>query len=259
MTKERRRRQAAKAQIAGGPTLTRRELLAAGAAGAATVALADCAPAIAQMSSANATPIALNLPAVLYADGTVPRAIANTAAANIGGHAGLSEAHLATSATSTADLVLTYGSLPGGYKGAAVGASAVTAMSHLRVPLDGVTGAQALALLSGAASDWQAVGSPYSLPAKVFVLKGLPLPDGLKIAASATTVTSAEDLFKQVRTHPGALALAPVELLDWRVKNLGVDNVYPAQQRGDTLPAPFAPYMLRLGVSEALAKQGLDV
>ena len=76
MTKERRRRQAAKAQIAGGPTLTRRELLAAGAAGAATVALAACAPAIAQKSAATVTPFALKRPAVLYADGTVPRALA---------------------------------------------------------------------------------------------------------------------------------------------------------------------------------------
>ena len=259
MTKERRRPQAANAQIPGGPTLTRRELLVAGAAGAATVALAACAPAIAQKSSATAAPFTLSRPVVLSADGTVPRAIASTAAANIGGHAGLSEAHLATSATTTADLVLTYGALPNGYKGAAIGSSAVAAMSHLRVPLDAVTGGQAQALLSGAASDWQAVGSPYSLPAKVLVLKGLPPPEGLKIAGNATTVATAEDLFKQVRTHPGAVALAPVELLDWRVKNLGVDNVYPAQQRGGTLPAPFAPYTLQLGVSESLAKQGLDV
>ena len=253
------RRQVAKTQVAGGPTLTRRELLAAGAAGAATVALAACAPAIAQKSAATATPFTLNRPVVLYADGTVPSALANSVAANIGGHAGLSEAHLATSATTSADLVLTYGALPNGYKGAAIGASAVTAMTHLRVPLDGITAAQARALLSGAASDWNAVGSPFGLPAKVFVLKGLPLPDGLKVTANATTVATADDLFKQVRAQPGGIALAPVELLDWRVKNLGVDNVYPAQQRGGQLPAAFAPYTLRLGVSETLAKQGLDV
>ncbi|HEU5347110.1 MAG TPA: CapA family protein, partial [Ktedonobacterales bacterium] len=42
-------------------------------------------------------------------------------------------------------------------------------------------------------------------------------------------------------------------------KNLGVDNVYPAQQRGGQLHAPFAPFALHLGVSETLAKQGLDV
>ena len=251
-------RQAARSERTGGPTLTRRELLAAGAAGAATVALAACAPAIAQKPAATATPFSLNRPAVLYADGTVPRAVANTVAANMGGHAGLSAA-LLTPGAATADLVLTYGALPEGYRGAAIGPSPVTVMSHIRVPLDGITGEQARALLSGAASDWRAVGSPYGLPAKVFALKGLPLPEGVKLATNATAVATSEDLLKQVQAHPGGIALAPVEVFDWRVKNLGVDNVYPAQQRGSQLPAPFAPYTLRLGVSETLAKQGLDV
>ena len=256
---KKRQRQSARTYAAGGPTLTRRELLAAGAAGAATVALAACAPAIAQKAAPTATPFALKRPVVLYTDGTVPRAIANTVAANIGGHAGLSEAHLATTVATTADLVLTYGALPAGFRGAVIGASPAAVLTHLRVPLDGVTGEQARALLSGAASDWRVVGSPYGLPAKVFALKGLPLPNGVSLAGNATSVATADDLFGQVRANPGAIALAPVELLDWRVKNLGVDNVYPAQHRGSQLPAPFAPYTLRLGVSESLAKQGLDV
>ena len=244
---------------AGGPAMTRRELLVAGAAVTATVALAACAPSMAQKPTATTTPFTLSRPAVLYADSTTPRAVANSVAATLGGHVGLSEAHLATSASSQADLILTYGALPSGYKGAAIGESPVTVITHLRVPLDSVTGDQARALLSGSATDWRSVGSPYSLPVRVYMLKGLALPAGVKAPAGAATVATADELARQVRAHPGSIALAPVELADWRVKNLGVDNVYPAQQRGGNLPAPFAPYALQIGVSEALAKAGLDV
>jgi poly-gamma-glutamate synthesis protein (capsule biosynthesis protein) len=241
----------------GGLKLTRRELLVAGATATATVALAACAPS-AQKTTATITPFSLKRPAILYADGTVPRAVANSVAANLGGHAGIAETHLATSTATTPDLVLTYGALPDGYTGAAIGTSPVTAIAHLRVPIDGVTGDQARELLSGSMTNWQVAGAPYSLPVKVFVLRGLTLPKGVKIPGGATTVVTADDLLQQVRTHPGSLALAPVELPDWRVKNLGVDNVYPAQQRGGQVRAPFAPYTLQLGVSDTLAHQGLD-
>ncbi|HEX5439310.1 MAG TPA: CapA family protein [Ktedonobacterales bacterium] len=244
---------------AGGPILTRRELLAAGAAATATVALAACAPGVAQKPAATATPFALKRPAVLYADGTVPKAVANSVAANLGGHAGISDTHLATSVATSPDLVLTYGALPQGYKGAAIGASPATAIAHMRVPIDGVSGDQARGLLSGSVANWQAAGAPYSLPVKVFTLKGLTPPKGVTISGGATTVATADDLLQQVKTHPGSIALAPAELADWRVKNLGIANIYPAQQRGSQLPAPFAPFTLQLGVADALAKQGLDV
>lgn len=239
--------------------LTRRELLAAGVATTATVALAACAPSLASKAAVTATPFTLNRPAVVFADGTVPRAVANAVTAHLGGHAGVAEAHLATSAATAADFVLTYGQLPDGYVEASIGSSPVTMMTHMRVPLDGITSGQARALLSGSVTDWQAVGAPYSLPTSVFILKGLALPDGVKSHSNATVAATAEDLLLQVRTHPGSIALAPAELPDWRVKNLGVDNVFPAQQRGKQLQEPFAAYTLRLGVSDALAKQGLAV
>lgn len=241
----------------GGPILTRRELLAAGAAATATVALAACAP-IGQKPAATATPFALKRPAVLFADGSVPKAVANSVAANLSGHAGIPETHLTTSAATSPDLILTYGALPQGYKGAAIGASPATAITHMRVPIDGVTGDQARALLSGSMTNWQSAGAPYSLPVKVFALKGLTPPKGVTVSGGATTVATADDLLQQVKTHPGSIALAPAELADWRVKNLGIANVYPAQQRGGQLAAPLAPFTLQLGVADALAKQGLD-
>jgi len=252
------RRATTKRGQAGGPTLTRRELLAAGAAATATVALAACAPVSGQKPAATATPFSLKRPAVLYADGTVPKAVANTIAANLGAHAGIAETHLATSTATPPDLILTYGTLPQGFKGAAIGASPATAIAHMRVPIDGVSGDQARGLLSGSVANWQSAGAPYSLPVKVFALKGLTPPKGVTIAGNATTVATADALLQQVKAHPGSIALAPAELPDWRVKNLGIDNVYPAQQRGSQLPAPFAPFTLQLGVSDALAKQGLD-
>ena len=253
------RRASKKLNQAGGPILTRRELLAAGAAATATVALAACAPVGAQKSAATATPFALKRPAVLYADGSVPKAVANSVAATLGGHAGISDTHLTTSTATPPDLILTYGALPQGYKGAAIGASPVTAIAHMRVPIDGVSGDQARGLLSGSVANWQAVGAPYSLPVKVFALKGLTPPKGVTTPSSATTVATADDLLQQVKTHPGSIALAPAELPDWRVKNLGIANVYPAQQRGSELPAPLAPFTLRIGVADTLTKQGLDV
>src|SRR5689334_7159486 len=229
---------------AGGPILTRRELLA---------------PGVVQKPAATATPFALKRPAVLYADGSVPKTVATSLAANLGGHAGIAETHLATSAATPPDLLLTYATLPQGYKGAAIGASPATSMSHMRVPIDGVSGDQARGLLSGSMANWQVAGAPYSLPVKVFALKGLTPPKGVTISGGATIVATADDLLQQVKTHPGSIALAPAELADWRVKNLGIANVYPAQQRGSQLPAPFAPFTLQLGVSDTLAKQGLDV
>ncbi len=193
------RRTLAKNGQVGGPILTRRELLAAGAAATATVALVACAPGVAQKTAATVTPFTLKRPAVLYADGTVPRAVANSVAANLGGHAGIAETHLATSTATPPDLMLTYGALPQGYKGAAIGASPATAFAHMRVPIDGVNGDQARGLLSGSMTNWQAAGAPYSLPVKVFALKGLTPPKGVTIPGGATTVATADDLLQQVK------------------------------------------------------------
>jgi hypothetical protein len=201
----------------------------------------------------------LKRPATIFADGTVPRTVANSVAANLGGHAGIGDAQLVTDASIAPDLILTYGELPTNYRGATVGESPLSVISHLRVPLDNVTHAQAQALLGGSTTNWQAVGSPYNLPVKLFALKGLALPDGVRIGASAIAVSTADDLLTKVRKTPGGIAIAPAELPDWRVRNLGVDNVYPVQQRGLKSSQPFAPLALTLGVSQTLAKQGLDI
>lgn len=153
------------------------------------------------------------------------------------------------------NVVLTFGAVPRGYTAMVVGQTAYAAIAHPRVPLDEVTSAQARGLLSGTLTDWSQVGAPYSLPVRVSALVGLPLPAGIHVGG-ATQVASADALLEQVRGQPGALALAPVELADWTVRNLGIDGVYPAQGRGSSAPQPFPALPLRLGMAPGLAWLG---
>ncbi len=237
--------------------LTRRELLVA----AAAVSVAACAPAAAhdvkRAPTPSPTPFSLDRPATLFADGTVPDTLAHAAAPRLAGVAGIPRATLVTDHASP-DLILTYGALPSGYRGAPVGASAAALVTHLRVPVDSVTLPQARALLSGATGDWATVGAPSSLGVRVFALDTLPTPTGIVLAAHATRLPTLAALLDAVRAQPGSLALVPAEVADWSVRNLGVAGVYPIQGRdtaraGSSLPA----LTLTLGLSRSLAARGL--
>jgi poly-gamma-glutamate capsule biosynthesis protein CapA/YwtB (metallophosphatase superfamily) len=241
----------------GLPRLTRRELLVV----AAAAAVAGCAPSGLQnlAPTPTAAPFKLARPATVFADGTVPHAVSNAVARRLSGQAGLSSVTAVAALDPTPDLVLTYGKLPRGYSGAAVGQSPATAITHLRVPVDNVRDDQLRALLSGKVKDWQEVGAPYSLAVRLYALGGLSLPQGVQVSGGAKQVTKADDLLGQVRKQAGSLALVPVELPDWTVRNLGVESVYPVQGRGDAAKSSLAPLALQLGASEALVAQGLDV
>ena len=147
------------------------------------------------------------------------------------------------------DLILTFGELPPGYTGASIGTSPVTAITHLRVPVDSITAGQARALLSGTVTDWSGVGAPYSLPVHLLALQGLVLSPGVPLAGNVQTVTTADAILHAVRAQAGSLALVPAELADWNVRNLGIEGVYPAQGRGDVTQASFAPLTLRIGAA----------
>jgi poly-gamma-glutamate capsule biosynthesis protein CapA/YwtB (metallophosphatase superfamily) len=239
--------------------LTRRELLVAAAA--VTVSVAACAPVAAhdvrRAPTPSPTPFALDRPATLFADGAVPGTFARAAAARLSGVAGIPRATLIADHISP-DLILTYGSLPPGYRGVAVGASASALVTHLRVPVDNVTLAQARALLSGASGNWAAAGAPSSLGVRVFALDTLPLPASLTLAAHATRLPTVAALLDAIRAQPGSLALVPAEVADWSVRNLGVAGVYPIQGRGTAQAGSSLPALtLTLGVSDALAARGL--
>src|SRR5262249_31729712 len=134
-----------------------------------------------------------------------------------------------------------------------------TILTHLRVPVDGVTASQARGLMGGQIGDWREVGSPYSLGAHVFTLVGLPTPASVASASWARPIAGTSQLPAAPPRPPGSLALVPVELADWSVRNLGVDGVYPAQGRGDTSQAALPPFTLTLGASRVLVAKGLDV
>ncbi len=252
----------------GGPRISRRELLATGAVVTTAVAatLAGCSPFTATKKTPTPAPFTLRRPAILAADATVPATLAAAIAGRIINVAGVPSATYTPTAAASAhpDLFLTFAAVPQSYVGVTVGASAYTAVTHLRVPIDGVTTAQARGLLNGSITDWQTVGAPYSLPVKVMWLKGLPLPNGAQLASGATSYDTIDALLNAVRNQPGAYTLLPAEAVDWTTRNLGVDGFYPVRSEAPAGAAAGATsglgaLTLRLGAAQSLTHEGLVV
>ena len=171
----------------------RRQLLVT----AMTTMLAGCAQALAPRPIVTPTPtppFALGRTATLYLDGTVPSALDKAVIQPISGVAGIPDVTTVPSLNPLPDLILTFGELPVGYTGAAIGTSPITTITHLRVPIDSITADQARALLSGTVTDWNAVGTPYSLPVHLIALQGLALPSGVPLACNVQTVATADAL-----------------------------------------------------------------
>ncbi len=245
------------ARAKAGPSslrLTRRELLMAVAA----TTLAGCSQVIGPQPTATPRPpFALGRTGTLYSDGTIPSTLGNAVRERIRDVDGIPEVTLVSALTPSPDLILTFGELPPGYTGAAIGTSPLTIITHLRVPIDSITADQARALLGGAVSDWSVVGAPYSLPVQFLALQGLTLPPGVPQASNAQTIANADALLSVVRAQAGSVALVPLELADWSVRNLGIDGLYPTH--GDVTQTPFAPLTLRIGAANQLVKRGLEV
>ena len=240
--------------------LTRREFVVTAAA---TVAVAGCAPFAASGATSGKAPAArafkLTEPATVTPDATVPADLADAVAATLGGHGGVSVAFANASPMPPPDFTLTFGAAPKGYATSAVVAHSAWALAtHLRVPVEEITHAQAQGLLSGAIGDWSALGAPGSLPAHVLALDGLPAPAGVSLATSVTRLPTIGALLDALRATSGAVAALPAEALDWSVHHVGVDGVFPAQGRGNSATGGLGPLGLRLCVSDALAKQGCD-
>jgi poly-gamma-glutamate synthesis protein (capsule biosynthesis protein) len=236
-----------------GMRLTRREFLAGAAVAGAAVAVAGCSP----FGQGSTGPFALHRPAIVAFDATVPGVLQPAILKQLAGVAGIPSATSAT-AGKAADLVVTFGAVPSGYTGAIVGTSPLALFAHMRVPIDEVTHDQALQLLAGQVADWKAVGAPASLAVKLVSLGGLALPSGVALADGAKKVAALDDAIAALRAQPGSLAALPADATDWRVRNLGVDGVYPAQGRGDASKGGLASLSLQVGAAQALVKQGLD-
>ncbi|MCA9858431.1 MAG: CapA family protein [Thermomicrobiales bacterium] len=129
-------------------------------------------------------------------------------------------------------------------KGAAVGAAAASArrvgpaaaqqvaglpagmalVSSPRLPLFGVGSAEVSALLSGSIPDWREVGSAIALP-----VEPLALGSSTPVAGAATTVNDYEALAAELDRRPGAVALVPIEHVDFRANVLAVDGYDPVR------------------------------
>jgi poly-gamma-glutamate synthesis protein (capsule biosynthesis protein) len=238
-------------------TFSRRRLLIV----AAGATLAGCAPFVQQRPQLAATPFALRRPATFFADATVPRALAQDAMRLLAGQAGIATLTPATSLTAQPDLVLTFGAPPPHYSGAVASASPLTAISDLRTPVDNISAGQLASILSGTISDWKVVGAPVSLSIALHMLANLPYPNpkGVQSSVAAQSHTTFDSLIRAVSATPGTLALVPVEAANWTVKNIGIDGLYPAQERGNPAQATVAPFTLTLSASQTLIRQGLDV
>ncbi|MBV9690628.1 MAG: hypothetical protein JO202_13075, partial [Ktedonobacteraceae bacterium] len=232
--------------------LSRRELLVS----AAGATLASCEQTVVPQRTG---PFTLGRTGTIYIDGTVPLALGRAIVQRMNGVAGIPDVTSVPSLKSSPDLILTFGKLPPGYTDTSIGTSPVTAITHLRVPIDSITTAQARALLNGTITDWSTLGGPYSLPVHLFALQGLALPPSVLLANNVHSVQTADALLSAVRSQAGSIALVPVELADWSVRNLGIDGVYPAQGRGDARQASFASLALRIGAANKLVERGLNI
>jgi poly-gamma-glutamate capsule biosynthesis protein CapA/YwtB (metallophosphatase superfamily) len=245
------RANAAPGENLGGTRLTRRELLVTAAAVTAAAAVAGCAP------SSPAKQFNLTRPATVTFDASVPAALRSDMLKRLAGVAGIPSA-VAAQAGQAADLVIGYGPAPAGYNVTAIGASPLTLYTHARVPVDEVTRDQAVKLLGGQITNWSDAGAPYSLSVRIYGVKGQALPNGISLAGSASQANSVDDLLAALRGQPGSIGVAPAEATDWRLRNLGVDGVYPAQGRGDASKGGLGSLTLQLGVAQSLHSQGLD-
>ncbi len=90
-----------------------------------------------------------------------------------------------------------------------------------RIPIRGVTSEEVTAMLDGSTSDWSAVGSLKSVAVEPFVIDGLILPG---TTSSAIRVATYEDMVAQFSDHPGAIALAAIEDVDFRATSLIVNG-----------------------------------
>ena len=98
-------------------------------------------------------------------------------------------------------------------------------VSSLRVPLFSVGSSQANELLTGVITDWIDAGAPIRLPVQVFALEGV-IPNG---ATPVQTFPEYNALADALWSEPGAVALVPIDQVDFRANVLAVDGFDPVR------------------------------
>jgi capsule synthesis protein PGA_cap len=96
-------------------------------------------------------------------------------------------------------------------------------VSSPRLPLTGIGSQDVADIFSGTITDWEAAGSPVSLPVELLAIEGL-VPQG---APEKETLPTYGDLAAQLASRPGAAALVPIEQVDFRANVIAVDGFDP--------------------------------
>jgi hypothetical protein len=107
-----------------------------------------------------------------------------------------------------------------------------------RLPLSGISPEDPWRLLTGRVANWSEVGSAIPLPVHPLTLTG-ETASGVR---AERTLDSYEELVAALSADPGAVALVPAELVDFRVQALSVGEDDPL----DTIVGGQAP--VRIGV-----------
>ena len=97
-----------------------------------------------------------------------------------------------------------------------------------RLPLWNVAASEWQGLIQGATKSWRDVGCPIGLPVSGVAIDGL-VPDGMK---PAKTVNNYDELVKALTGSVGAIAMVPVDQIDFRVSVVNVDGVNPLTAGG---------------------------
>lgn len=101
-------------------------------------------------------------------------------------------------------------------------------VTSIRLPLAGIGGSQEAPLIQGAITNWRDVGAPVSRAVTPVAIDGLE-PSGM---TPAQKVSDYEELVSVLDGDTGAMAVVPLDQIDFRVNTLRIDGVDPLLSSG---------------------------
>ena len=109
-------------------------------------------------------------------------------------------------------------------------------VSSPRLPLFGIGSAERDALLAGEITNWRDLGSAAAFTIELLAIDGV-VPEG---SSPAETVADYDALAAALAERPGAVAVVPIDQVDFRANVLSIDNHDPVRDRGDDSPLRIA-------------------
>ncbi|MGA7672288.1 MAG: CapA family protein [Nitrolancea sp.] len=193
---------------------------------AAQAIIAAPTPSPSPSPSPSPTPTPAPITVSVWVDPTIPTAwgpIAEQAIAQIAAQSGDGAVDIRrVIAGEQADLSISTTKPANGNQPVSLAKMALVPVCSSRIPIREISSDQAGALLSGTVTDWADVGSPTSVPVQLFIISGARV-DGT--SDSATKVANFDEFVGQFADSPGAVAMVPVDDIDFRGLSLIVDGV----------------------------------